>query len=252
MNTRRLRWFSAGAASAVATKLDVAEHGPGHVYYIDTGSEHPDNVRFRADVADWLGCEVEVHKSDRYRDVNQVIDERRYMNGPAGALCTVELKKKIRFRLEDPNDTQVFGYTADRSDTARANRFRGQNPDVDLCTPLIERGLTKQDCLGIIGEAGITIPAMYLLGYQNNNCIGCVKGGMGYWNKIRVDFPEVFERRSRQEREIGHTILRDGQTAVYLDELDPDRGRMSDTDMDCGLLCQTTSIELERTSDEHP
>ena len=36
-------------------------------------------------------------------------------------------------------------------------------------------------------------PLMYDLGYPNNNCIGCVKGGMGYWNHIRKDFPEVFE-----------------------------------------------------------
>lgn len=58
---------------------------------------------------------------------------------------------------------------------------------------------------------------MYDLGYPNNNCVGCVKGGMGYWNKIRVDFPEVFERRARQEREIGHSCIK----GVFLDELDP-------------------------------
>lgn len=35
---------------------------------------------------------------------------------------------------------------------------------------------------------------MYDLGYANNNCIGCVKGGIGYWNKIRIDFPEESDR----------------------------------------------------------
>ncbi len=33
---------------------------------------------------------------------------------------------------------------------------------------------------------------MYRLGYVNNNWVGGWKGGMGYWNKIRVDFPDVF------------------------------------------------------------
>ena len=32
---------------------------------------------------------------------------------------------------------------------------------------------------------------MYDLGYPNNNCIGCIKGGMGYWNRIRKDFPDI-------------------------------------------------------------
>lgn len=75
---------------------------------------------------------------------------------------------------------------------------------------------------------------MYDMGYSNNNCIGCVKGGMGYWNKIRVDFPEVFQRMSKLEREIGHSCIK----GVYLDELDPDRGRMEDEIMqDCGIMC---------------
>lgn len=75
---------------------------------------------------------------------------------------------------------------------------------------------------------------MYDLGYPNNNCIGCVKGGMWYWNKIRKDFPEVFKRRAKQEREIGHSCI----NGVYLDELDPDRGKESEEILqDCSIMC---------------
>lgn len=58
---------------------------------------------------------------------------------------------------------------------------------------------------------------------------------MGYWNKIRVDFPEVFERRARQEREMGYSCIK----GVFLDELEPDRGNM-DTEVfeDCTISCQ--------------
>lgn len=41
---RTLSWFSAGAASAVATKLMLLE-GPCEAVYCETGSEHPDNER---------------------------------------------------------------------------------------------------------------------------------------------------------------------------------------------------------------
>ena len=76
---------------------------------------------------------------------------------------------------------------------------------------------------------------MYDLGYYNNNCRGCVKGGMGYWNKIRVDFPEVFANRAKMERDIGASCIK----GVYLDELDPSRGRMSEEVMqDCSIFCQ--------------
>lgn len=231
-------WISAGAASAVAAKLDIAAHpDASRVFaYTDPGSEHPDNVRFLADLEQWLGVTIERLRSERYADTWQVWSERRYLNGPTGALCTAELKKKPRFAFQHPGDVQVFGYTAEEAH--RADRFREQNPEVTLVTPLIERGLTKDDCLAIIERAGLRLPAMYALGYRNNNCIGCPKGGLGYWNKIRRDFPEVFDRMARLERDLGHTCGRDDNGPVWLDELDPERGNHADEpSFECSLLC---------------
>lgn len=80
---------------------------------------------------------------------------------------------------------------------------------------------------------------MYDMGYPNNNCIGCVKGGMGYWNHIRVDFTEVFESRAKLERLVGHSILKDRNgNPVYLDELEPNRGNMNmEVFPDCSIMC---------------
>ena len=89
-------------------------------------------------------------------------------------------------------------------------------------------------CITLLDKLGIDIPAMYRLGYHNNNCIGCVKGGMGYWNKIRVDFPDTFAEMAKLEREVGASCIRH----VYLDELDPKRGRKEKPLVgDCGVLC---------------
>lgn len=241
---RIICWFSAGAASAVATKLTLRDHPEALVVYIDTGSEHPDNARFVDECSEWFDAPIIGLASKKYRDTWQVWEERRFLVGPAGALCTAELKKKVRFDFERPTDVQVFGYTAE--ETNRADRFREQNPGVTLVTPLIERGLTKSDCLAMIDRAGIELPAMYRLGYRNNNCVGCVKGGIGYWNKIRRDFPDVFARMAVLEREIGHSIQKDEAGPVWLDELDPDRGTSSDEpDMDCSLLCVLAEGDLD-------
>jgi len=244
--SRRLRWFSAGAASAVATKLDLAAYGAnaGPVYYLDTRSEHDDNTRFINDCQDWFGVNVEVHGSEKYRDVDDVIAKTGYIAGPYGARCTVELKKKVRYRLEEPGDVQVFGYTADRRDVARAVRFREQNPGVELCCPLIDRGLTKQDCLAIIERAGIEVPALYKLGLPNNNCLGCVKAqGAHYWATIRTHFPDVFATRIDQERT--HNIGIRGQ-GLWLDELPDDVSDLpADPDFDCGLMCHIAENEIE-------
>lgn len=81
---------------------------------------------------------------------------------------------------------------------------------------------------------------MYDLGYQNNNCIGCVKGGMGYWNKIRRDFPAVFASRSKLERDLNFPIIGKG---IWLDELDPERGRDEGLICDdCGIMCELMAL----------
>lgn len=85
----------------------------------------------------------------------------------------------------------VFGYTAEERD--RLENFRERNPDRPVIAPLIDRGLGKEDCKAMIERAGIKLPFMYRLGYDNANCIGCVKGGEGYFRAIREDFPEQFE-----------------------------------------------------------
>lgn len=243
MTARTVVWFSAGAASAVAAKLTLAETPDAVLAYTDPGSEHEDNVRFIHDCEEWFGAPVLRLRSDRYSSTWQVFRERRFLNSPRGALCTTELKKMVRQEFQRLDDVQVFGYTAE--ETHRADRFREQNPEVDLRTPLIERGLTKDDCLAMVDRAGIELPAMYRLGYRNNNCIGCVKGGMGYWNKIRRDFPVEFERMALLERDIGATVLRSEGESVYLDELDPDRGSHADEpSFECSLLCDVTAAEI--------
>ena len=251
--TRRVRWFSAGAASAIATAIDIAHHGvdAGPVVYIDTGSEHPDNPRFLAAVCDWLGCDLLTLRSEQYASVDDVIEQRRYLNGPAGALCTVELKKKVREKWERPDDVHVFGYTADPSDAARAARFTEQNPGVTIATPLVDAGLTKSDVLGMIRRTGIELPAMYQLGYGNNNCLGCVKGGKGYWAAIRADFPDVFARRSGQERELGASCI----NGTPLDDLPADYPPDRRADVACSLNCAVVETELPpptRTTEAQP
>jgi hypothetical protein len=65
---------------------------------------------------------------------------------------------------------------------------------------------------------------------------------MGYWNKIRKDFPSVFEERARIEREVGASCIK----GVYLDELEADRGRIEDEVMqECGIMCQIAYNEIE-------
>jgi hypothetical protein len=84
---------------------------------------------------------------------------------------------------------------------------------------------------------------MYELGFEHNNCIGCVKStSTGYWNRVRRLFPDVFDRRARQSRLIGARLVRVKGVRVFLDEL-PLEEHDPDDDIDCGPVCQTPRSE---------
>jgi hypothetical protein len=242
---RTVCWFSCGAASAVATKIALAESkGELIIAYTEVKEEHPDNKRFLVECEEWFGQKIEILGNDFYdRSIYRVF-EKNFIRTPKGAPCTRALKKQIRERFEKPTDRQVFGYTAEEQ--ARLDRFIDANADVNIWTPLIDKGLGKEDCLAILKNANIELPAMYKLGYQNNNCIGCVKGGMGYWNKIKVDFPKHFDRMAKLERFKKQTIFKDR----YLDELKPTDGNYpKEPNIECSIFCQMAEQELNKKAE---
>ena len=237
-----IAWFSCGATSAVACKLALGKYSNVRVVYIDTHSGHSDNLRFIRDCEDWYGVNIEVRDNPAWANVSDVISRTGFINGPFGAACTLHLKKEVRYFLEKELVQwagQVWGFEFTRHEINRAIRLQEQYPSIKPLFPLIEEGLTKSDCLAILRSQGIELPVMYRMGYHNNNCIGCVKGGIAYWNKIRRDFPDVFLGMAQLERRVGHTCLKDENDLLFLDELDPSRGRgLAPLVPSCSLMCQ--------------
>lgn len=228
-----ISWFSGGVSSFVATYL--VRDKVDEIFYIDIEDQHSDTMRFLHDCEKALNKPIQILKSN-YGCVNNVIKQFRFINSPYGAKCTQILKKRVRQEWEAQQNcklTYVWGY--DCNEKHRAERLQQTMTDYNHIFPLLENNLTKEEAHGILENLGIKRPAMYDMGYRNNNCIGCVKGGMGYWNKIRKDFPEVFEKRAKLEREIGASCIK----GVYLDELEPNRGRIEDEVMgECGIMCE--------------
>ena len=241
-------WLSAGVSSFVAGYLE--KDTIDKFIYIDIDDQHPDSMRFVKDCEKLLGKEVEILKSPYGCVENAVRACGVFRMVHTGfAPCTAWLKKRVRKEWEyehsDYDITYVWGF--DASEKHRAERLTETMIEFEHQFPLIERELSKADAHGICAELGVKRPMMYDLGYNNNNCIGCVKGGMGYWNKIRVDFPEVFENRARLERELGNKILKE----CFLDELEEDRGRMSEEIMeDCSIFCMMVVQEMAEVKDD--
>lgn len=273
--SRTVSWFSCGAASAVATKIALSQ-GPVTIAYCRVEEEHPDNARFLSDCQDWFGQEIIILCNEKYDcSIYSVFEKTRYLVGPSGARCTKELKKAVREAHQRHDDNHIFGYTIDEID--RVNDFIDANNDINIIAPLVDAGLTKADCLAMVQDAGIELPAMYKLGYQNNNCRGCVKASSpNYWRKIDTDFPEFFQQMNAHEKMLGRAVCKIGMPTVaknwpevyeqlgrpmllnprgnpiywrpQLHELPKDIIAMdNEPDIQCGIFCEIAKHRYEST-----
>lgn len=238
-------WFSCGITSAVACKLAVEKYGKENVllYYIVIDSAHWDNERFIRDCEKWIGTKVLKVQSKKYTDQFDIIKKRRYINGPAGALCTAELKKNVRYAVEKEVDfgNQIFGFEFVKKEINRAIRFSQQHPNTNPLYPLIDRKITKQQCAELLLRNGIKLPRMYELGFHNNNCIMCVKGGKGYANKVREHFPSYFDRMSELEQELGRSCIK----GTFLKDLKKNEGKHEPPIVpDCGTFCEIEFADI--------
>jgi hypothetical protein len=237
-------WFSCGAASAVAAWLAVRIWGDRvRIVNNPIKQELDDNRRFLADCEKWLGRKFEEAVNPKYPDgdCEAVWRDRKYMSGVKGAPCTQRLKKEARQLWEDsnPTDWMILGFTSEEQ--VRSDNFR-RTERGNVIPLLIDAGLTKEDCAQILTNHGIELPLSYRLGYNNANCVGCVKAtSPTYWNHVRKTHPETFESRAKQSREIGCRLTRYKGKRIFLDELPEDaigRPMKSIRDVECGIFCE--------------
>lgn len=123
-------WFSAGVSSFVAAYLAK----PDRIVFVNVASQHPDTLRFVADAERVLGRPIEIIGDQRYRQsVDEVIVKRRYINGPAGACCTTELKKRVRHEWERQNahPGMVYVWGCDADERRRAERTAAARKSAD-------------------------------------------------------------------------------------------------------------------------
>lgn len=81
------------------------------------------------------------------------------------------------------------------TDEARRARKSAGVKYIELRYPLIERGLSREDCVRLIKEAGWPVPI-------RTSCIMCPQRTMFEWLRLKVECPDDFDAACRIEDEI--------------------------------------------------
>ncbi len=154
MSKRIACQFSCGAASAVATKLALAQYGQTHDVQIVNAfvlQEHPDNRRFLTDCERWFGRPITVLRDEKYgASIVEVFRREQFMKNRTGAPCSRHLKRKLLDAWKRPDDAMVLGFTAEEQ--GRYDDILERLPSA--LAPLIEKGLTKARLPGDGGAGG--------------------------------------------------------------------------------------------------
>lgn len=265
MKTRVVAWWSGGIASAYACYLALQIYKNVVIVYQDTHNEDPDTYRFLFDCEKLYSQPIEriSRIGQDYQHISDIWTKYLSLNTAKGAICSTELKREVReaYQNLDTDHAQIFGY--DATEPERHFNMRRNYPEINCVSLLLDNKIGKEDCIKFFQEKGIEIPEAYKLGYRNNNCLltGCVRGGIGYWQKYSVDFPDRFDAMAVREHEYTDakgqpvTILKDqskkngsGFKPVFLKphpkypdikDLSMMKGRRVESLVECNGFCGT-------------
>jgi phosphoadenosine phosphosulfate reductase family protein len=272
-----ISWWSGGITSAVACRLCIDWFGRENIrlVFIDTHNEDVDTYRFKRECETWYSKEIETISNPDFSAIREVWYKSLSLNVATGAKCSQMLKRVCRERFEKENrfSYQAFGFTIDEIKRAKGHFLN--NAHSRPIFPLIMNFLSKPNCLKIIEEASslfhpLAVPRTYKMGFLNNNCFqtGCVQGGIGYWQKMRDEYPDKFNRMALVEHELTNlkgqpvTMLKDQSKDGGLVFLKPHpaypqikdismmKGRPPRPLMECNGFCGTNDLERNPTEDE--
>ena len=188
--------YSGGAASYVAAKLAIEEFGHDNVVllFADVLMEDEDLYRFNRDAARRLN--VPITRLCEGRTPWEVFFSERMIGNSRADHCSRILKREMldNWRVENTNfETDVIFLGMDANEAHRLTGVQGRLFPWIVRSPLIERGIFKEQVLKMVEADGLALPRLYAMGFPHNNCGGgCIKAGQGHFLMLLDKLPEVY------------------------------------------------------------
>jgi hypothetical protein len=145
-----------------------------------------------------------------HRPIRSIDIPVRMANGaPGNRNCTVEFKIKPIARWIKRNAPDcVLGKGISTDEPHRATPSR-ESDGYTSAYPLIELGLSRQDCLRLVAEAGLPQP-------PKSSCWFCPYKTTDQWITMRQERPELFERVIQLEEMLNAKRAAIGKVQVFI------------------------------------
>lgn len=213
---RYLVQYSGGAGSYEAARRVIEREGAASVtlLFADTKIEDPDLYRFLDQTEALLG--VPITRLADGRTPWEVFRDVRFIGNTRADPCSKVLKRELCDRWRDANfdrEDTVVVLGLDWTETHRIEGATARFASMGWRTefPLNERPwFDKAAVLADLAAKGVEMPRLYRLGFAHNNCGGfCIKAGLGHFERLLRELPEVYANHEAEEEATRRHIGRD-------------------------------------------
>lgn len=230
-NPQNIVFYSHGICSAyIACRLQDECRRP-LCLFSDTKREDEDTYRFGREVAQRWG--LNVVEASNGEDLWASWERQHIIPARQISQCSRDFKiipsrSYLTEHFEFPQVPGRVAYGYDMAEQSRADRTTSHwdFEHVSVWFPLIEWGVSKEQCFGYFAEHNIKPPRMYGQ-FQHANCLPCKNFRLPDWKALAYHYPEKFAEAAAFECRTGLKWMQDEGTPrlveIELQELPPSR-----------------------------
>ena len=199
----------------MAGKLVAERYGTENLtlLFADVNMEHPDNYRFLHVAHAWIGGEL-VILDNGGKTIWDVFKEGRFLGNSRVDLCSRVLKREpMRKWLEDNCDPEHtvsylgFDWTEEHRNVKAQRYWNPWKMEAPMCW---EPVMDKAEGMAAMAAAGVQPPWLTRMGFPHANCGGgCVKAGIGSFQRLRKISPETYAQWEWNEEQMRQFLGRD-------------------------------------------
>lgn len=217
-----------GGKDSVALLLMMLERGiqVDRILYADVGdmAEFPSMYGYIAQLEKHIGRTIEIVRSSRwtarsmfygYPSRGKHMDEIRGFPPTIGVGCRYRswLKVDPLELASGPGNDVFIGIAADEAQRARAGEYAKGKQNYHF--PLVEWGVTEQDCLDYTKAAGVYNPLYDY--FKRLGCFWCPKQGLKSLRQLYLHFPDLWATLRQMEQDQGRPF-KHGYPGYVLEE----------------------------------
>ena len=179
--------FGGGVDSTALMLLLLDEEVSFEAVFVNHGTDKPETYAY-VDYLQNEDYEITVIKPNiqGYADLYDFCWDHRVIPSIMGRWCSDKFKVRPQTKYRKLPCRIYVGYDAtEKSRALKVDRLKREGEEYRF--PLIEKGITRKQCRGIIKDHGLKTP-------QKSGCYLCPLQSKREWKKLLIEHPELFKK----------------------------------------------------------